>query len=167
MVTSCKLIDRDFYTLVHDILDHGDVRKLAHINHHGESILHHSLKVALLSWRWGKRFGLDTTSLARGALLHDFFLYDWSTVKINPNRRFYEIHKMHGFVHPLVALNNAQERFHLNKLERDIIRRHMFPLTLIPPRYRESWLVMIVDKLVAIGEIPQYIQYLREKRRTL
>jgi len=72
---------------------------------------------------------------------------------------------MHGFTHPLTALNNASERFKLNRIESDIIRRHMFPLTLIPPRYKESWLVMIVDKIVTIGEIPQYLTTRGHKRQ--
>lgn len=156
-------INPEFYSISRQIIQNEDVRKLGYINHHGQSILHHSLMVALVSFKWGQRLKLDSVSIVRGALLHDFFLYDWNKVCIYPDRKFYEIHKMHGFTHPVTALNNAQERFNLNKIERDIIRRHMFPLTLIPPRYPESWLVMIIDKLVAITEIPKYFQYLKNK----
>jgi len=157
--------DMEFSAIIMDILEHEDVRKLDQISHHGKSILNHSLKVSYLSWKWGRRLHWDTRSLARGGLLHDFFLYDWSRVSLHPDRKFYEIHKMHGFTHPLTALNNASERFRLNKVERDIIRRHMFPLTLIPPRYKESWLVMIVDKIVALGEIPQFLKYSDHDRK--
>jgi uncharacterized protein len=160
---SNKALDPKFYNITREIMKNEDVKKLGYINHHGQSILHHSLKVSLVSWKWGSRLNMDTVSLARGALLHDFFLYDWNKVCIYPDRKFYEIHKRHGFTHPLTALNNAEKRFKLNRKERDIIRRHMFPLTLIPPRYPESWLVMIIDKLVTIGEIPHYLQYLNNR----
>jgi len=163
--TSNKLEDREFYIAVMEILEHEDVQKLDQINHHGKSILDHSLKVAFLSWKWGRRFHWDTHSLARGGLLHDFFLYDWNKVTLHPDRKFYEINKMHGFTHPLTALNNASRRFKLNRVEKDIIRRHMFPLTLIPPRYKESWLVMVIDKIVSLGEIPQYLKSLGQKER--
>ena len=155
-------MENDFDRIIQDILSHDDIRMLDSINHHGSSILDHSMKVARLAWKWGNRLHLDSRSLARGALLHDFFLYDWNRESLHPHKRFYEIHKMHGFTHPVTALNNAKERFHLNRIERDIIKRHMFPLTLIPPRYPESWLVMIIDKIVAVSELPMYLRSLRK-----
>ena len=47
-----------------------------------------------------------------------------------------------------------QERcdFTLDAVERDVIERHMFPLNPVPPRYRESVLVCLADKICAIGE---------------
>ena len=38
-------------------------------------------------------------------------------------------------------------------MERDIIKKHMFPLTLTPPAYKESLLVCLVDKACSIYEI--------------
>ena len=37
-------------------------------------------------------------------------------------------------------------------MEKDIILKHMWPLTIIPPRYLESFIVSIIDKIVATGE---------------
>jgi len=54
--TSNKLEDREIYIAVMEILEHEDVQKLDQINHHGKSILDHSLKVAFLSWKWGDDF---------------------------------------------------------------------------------------------------------------
>ena len=42
--------------------------------------------------------------------------------------------------------------FELNELERDIILKHMFPLTLKLPRYRESYIVLLADKYCAVYE---------------
>ena len=51
------------------------------------------------------------------------------------------------------ALKNSQERFEISAREADIIVKHMFPLTLRFPRYKESWLVTLVDKYLASKEV--------------
>ena len=40
----------------------------------------------------------------------------------------------------------------LNHVERDSIARHMFPLTPLPPRYIEGYLVTMADKVSATRE---------------
>lgn len=60
---------------------------------------------------------------------------------------------MHGFDHPREALENAEAAYGpLSRVERDIILRHMWPMTPIPPRYPESVIVCIVDKCVSAAE---------------
>ena len=76
--------------------------------------------------------------------MHDFYLYDWHQEK--PYKG------LHGFAHPGIALQNAQRYFELNDKEQDIIRKHMWPLTPMLPRYRESYVVMLVDKYCAVCE---------------
>mgnify|MGYP002699785710 FL=1 len=88
------------------------------------------------------RIRYDLRALIRGALLHDYFLYDWH-INDDPNR------KLHGFFHPSVALENALKDYELSKKEQDIIKHHMFPLTIIPPMCREAWLVCLADKICA------------------
>lgn len=56
--------------------------------------------------------------LIRGALLHDYFLYDWHN-QLTP-------HHLHGFFHPGVALRNASMDVELTPIEHDIIKKHMF-----------------------------------------
>jgi hypothetical protein len=80
----------------------------------------------------------------RGALLHDYFLYDWHEKDGG--------HRLHGFRHPAFALYNASKDFSLNRKERNIIARHMFPLTVLPPRCLEAWIVCFVDKYCAFSE---------------
>lgn len=116
------------------------------IRQHGAtSVFRHSLYVAFVSLYWAKRLGLcvDARALVRGALLHDYFLYDWH----RPGHG-----RLHGFRHPSVALANAQREFALSPVEEDVIARHMFPLNLTPPKYKESWLVCGADKLCAVRE---------------
>ncbi len=87
--------------------------------------------------------------MIRGALLHDYFLYDWHEKA--------KWHKWHGFRHPYTAWKNAKAEFQLNRRETNIILRHMFPLTPVPPTCRESWLVCIADKICAMEEVSKGI----------
>lgn len=119
------------------------------IQHGNTSCLLHSIAVAYFCYRIAKKLGfLDfrLNELVRGALLHDYFLYDWH---IEPKRK----NGLHGFSHPFTAFYNALFDFDLSDVERDIITRHMFPLVPLIPRYKESCLVSIVDKLCSLYEV--------------
>ena len=107
----------------------------------------HSICVAYMSLRVAEvlHIRIDPRSMVRGALLHDYFLYDWHD-KAHACR-------FHTFCHPLVALRNAEAEFTLNPVERDIIRKHMFPLCFPLPRYKESFIISIADKCCAASEI--------------
>lgn len=141
----------------------GDVIASAHmalekqcLQHGRTSVFDHSVNVACmglyLSYKLGVR--VDERSLVRGALLHDYFGYDWHEKD--------KSHRWHGLFHAKRALKNAERDFPLNKIERDIIMRHMFPLNVVPPRYRESLLVCLADKLCAVAET-----YEESRMRTL
>ncbi|MCI8338885.1 MAG: HD domain-containing protein [Lachnospiraceae bacterium] len=119
----------------------------AFCQHGSTSVYAHSLKVAYASYRaaacW--RLPIHRRELIRGALLHDYFLYDW-------HDREHEHRRPHGFFHADAAWRNARKDFSLTRREENIIRRHMFPLTPIPPRYLEAWLVCGVDKIISLAE---------------
>ena len=46
-----------------------------------------------------------------------------------------------------------------NEKERDIIRTHMFPVNLAVPKYAESWLVSLVDKVIGLTEFTHKFGY--------
>lgn len=140
--------EQEYNTIVADILDNEEFLKLRNFFHHNSSIYEHAKIVSYLAYRLCKYLNLDYTSAARGALLHDFFLYDWR----NHDEPDLARDKYHGVAHPKIALNNALKNFTLNDLEKDIIVKHMWPLTLIPPRYQESYIVTFTDKYVASRE---------------
>ena len=115
---------------------------------HGKiNIYVHSLRVAYICYYWVKKYHLhvDEKALIRGALLHDYFLYDW-------HDKEHEHKRPHGFFHPSAALCNAKQDFILTRKEENIIQRHMFPLTLIPPGCKEAWLVCMADKVCSTRE---------------
>ncbi len=118
-------------------IQHGTVT----VNAHCINVAKHSLMLAdKLKVRVKRR------ELIRGALLHDYFLYDWHDKDhINP-------FKLHGFFHPGRALKNATRDFELTEREKDIIRKHMWPMTIIPPMCREAWIVTAADKWVSLLE---------------
>lgn len=136
-------------------------RMKSFIQHGTTSVFEHTVSVAKYSLLMAialENIGckIDRRSLVRGALLHDYFLYDWHEKN--------EYHNLHGFTHPGRAHNNAIMDFDLNETERDIIKKHMFPLTIVPPKRRESWLICLADKWCAICEtfkidISSYIIY--------
>lgn len=131
-----------------DILCSEGMQREKMIPHHGEvSCYDHSFAVAHMSVRIAQRFSkkADMRSLIRGALLHDYYLYDWHAINKN--------HRLHGFSHARAALFNAERDFALSNKERDIIVKHMFPLNVKPPRYRETVIVTLSDKVCAIQEI--------------
>ena len=117
-----------------------------YMQHSDISVYKHCISVAYTSVELAERFSLNVNrkELIRGALLHDYFLYDWHD-KANG-------HHWHGFTHPGTALHNASEDWKLTPVEREIIKKHMFPLTPIPPTCREAWLVCLADKICAAKE---------------
>ncbi len=124
----------------------GMRRERKYIQHSNISCYTHSVNVAALSIAISRFFGfkVDERSMVRGALLHDYFLYDWH-LKRPPQG-------LHGFVHAKIALRNAERDFSLNDIERNIISKHMFPLNIKPPKYKESFIVCLADKLCALKE---------------
>lgn len=130
-----KLLNGSGIGQTEEFLQHGSTTRLAH-----------SAAVAYYSFRLAKWTGISfrEEELVRGALLHDYYLYD--AKEKNPAT------KGHWTRHPEIALKNAEHEVKLTQVERDIIRTHMFPLTPKPPRYREGVVVTMVDKGCSIYE---------------
>ncbi|RBP98365.1 phosphohydrolase [Bifidobacterium aemilianum] len=120
-----------------------------HLQHGRVSTFAHSLRVACLAVWLADRLHLmgrvDLPSLIRAGLLHDYFLYDW-------HDRDDGSHRLHGLTHGRRAMLQAERDFGLNPIERDSIHHHMFPLTPVPPKYMEGYLVNMADKISATAE---------------
>ena len=139
----------EFLNIVNDILENETFQNLNFYKHHyGFTRLEHSLSVAYKSYLICKFLHLDYRAIARAGLLHDLFFYDCESSDTRPEH--------HIWIHPKIALNNAEKLFVLNKKERDIILKHMWPITLIPPKYIESFIITLVDKYCALKEWSYY-----------
>jgi len=140
--------ENEYYEITKDIFKHEEFKRLKDYFHHNSSIYEHVKEVAYLSYRICKYLKLDYRSAARGALLHDYFFYNWR----NHDEPHLHRKKFHGIEHPKIALSNAKRTFSLNKIEEDIIKKHMWPLTALPPRYKESFIVSFADKYLSSKE---------------
>ena len=134
-----EVLNHERFNMLKDFIQHGNV-----------TVYEHCLHVARISLKLNRKFKFKCKErdLVRGALLHDYFLYDWHDSSAPGN-----IHpKLHGFYHPGIALRNAVKDYSLTEREMDIIRKHMWPLTVNPPRCREAWIVCLADKYVSTLE---------------
>lgn len=130
---------------------------MKHCIQHGRITTYdHVISVVRLSFYLNRRMhlGASDKELVRGAFLHDFYLYDW-------HENGY-IGRLHGLHHPAIALENASSRYVLSKKERNIIESHMWPLTLFHfPKYRESCIVCLADKICSAYEVMAKTRSLR------
>ena len=136
----------EFYLHIQPLMENEQVQALENYTQHKcYSRLSHCLDVAYYSFFITKLLRWDSGSAARGALLHDLYHYD--------RQQDQEQSKGHMRNHPKLALENARKVCDLNKVEENIIRRHMWLVTLTPPRYKEGFVVTFVDKFCALREV--------------
>ena len=149
----------DYYEIVKNVLENEEFQKRKTYAHHGNiTVYEHSLKVSKLAYKMSKIFkNIDSESVAIGALLHDFYKTPWQS---KPSaKHFFE---KHGFTHANEAFLNAKEYFPevINEKTEDIIKKHMFPLNIALPKYKESWIVTISDKLVSLEVMKKPVFFL-------
>ena len=138
--------DYEFLDIVSDIMENKKFNVIKKCKHHGITRYEHSLRVSYYSYLITKKIGLNCIETARGGLSHDFFIIE----DLKKNELKY---KLYVFSHPYKSLRNANNYFDLTSLEEDIIINHMFPtLPHKVPKYLESWIVSLVDKVVALYE---------------
>lgn len=137
-----------FFDCIDDLYSTPEVQSLKQYEQHLLiNRLDHITSVAYISYLVCKKLGLNYREATRGAILHDLFYYDWRDKYSHP--------RPHGYLHPGIALKNAQELCggKLTKIEANTIKRHMFPLTPTPPRYPEGLIVSMADKYCATWEL--------------
>lgn len=140
---------KELYRYAKDILHSSNFLSSARNIQHGRiSVKDHSMKVARKSLEIADvlKITCNRCDLVRGALLHDYFLYDWHHSDAE------HPHRLHGFFHPSIALRNAKMEYELSKKQQDIIKHHMWPLTPKPPLCVEGWIVTMADKFCSIME---------------
>lgn len=131
-----------FENIAKDIIYTDKYNELKNIKHHGLTRYIHIMRVSKFTYKISKFLRLDYVSATRAALLHDYFT-ESSDSKVFAN-------------HPQIACENAMKDFKLNQKEQNAITSHMFPLGKTVPKYRESWILTLVDKSVAIYEMSRF-----------
>ena len=143
--------DKYFISIISDMIENNTVKQMNDFKQHYETTcFEHCLVASYYCYLLCKKFNLDYISCSRAAMLHDLFLYDWR--KRQNGRK-----GLHAFTHPQTAYDNASKLFDLNEKEKDIIVKHMWPVTLALPKYKESYILTLVDKYCALNESYQEI----------
>lgn len=136
-----------FDSCVQDIVENEQFNKLKKELHHGITRYEHSYRVAKWTYKIGKLFKMkNNINTTRAALLHDFY--------VNKNLVGNSVQKLGR--HPEVALKNSLKYYDLDNIQQDIIKTHMFPCNFTIPKYKESWLVSMVDKTVGTYEMLRF-----------
>lgn len=152
-----KNYEDEYIEIVKDILNLKEFQETKNIKHHGNGVYEHSVRTSHMSYKIAKMINVDYVCAARAGMLHDFFYYDWRSEEAKEKRKSYKgidrLIKMHGFIHPFEAYENASKYFSITQREKDAIIKHMFPLVPILPMYIESWIVSISDKIIATQEM--------------
>ena len=143
--------DKYFINIISDMIENNTVKQMNDFKQHYETTcFEHCLVASYYCYLLCKKFNLDYISCSRAAMVHDLFLYDWR--KRQNGRK-----GLHAFTHPQTAYDNASKLFDLNENEKDIIVKHMWPVTLALPKYKESYILTLVDKYCALNESYQEI----------
>ena len=139
--------DEKYLLIIDDILKNDEFKKMENIKHHNTTRLNHSLKVSYFSYKVAKLLKLDYKEVARAGLLHDFY-----SEEISKCSKIKDKVLLFSTQHPNKAVINAKNNFELSEKEINIIETHMFPISYKVPKYAESWIVSIVDKVTSTGE---------------
>lgn len=152
----------EFFNITKELINNTTVQQMQNFRqHYNTSCYEHCIEVAYWSYLFCKKFKLDYISVARASILHDLFLYDW-------RHSHKDLNGWHAFKHPKIALKNASQLFVLNQKEQDIILKHMWPVTFFQfPKYKESYVITITDKLSALKSCGKYYQSNLIKKKLL
>ena len=138
MIEDELYLSGEYKEIVGDILYNEVIVKMKnYLHHHYTNRYSHSLGVSYFSYRICKKLKWDYVSAARAGMLHDLF---------SPE----DVRSL--LVHPKIALSNAKKIYEINKKEEDIILKHMWPLTIAFPKYKESYVVTLIDKCCSFVE---------------
>ena len=144
---------QEFHKLISNFEKNETICEMKQYRHHyTTNCYEHCTHVAFYTYLLCKKYHLDYISAVRAAMVHDLFLYDWR-IKSEKSPR------LHGFRHPRISLNNAEKLFDLSPKEKDIILKHMWPITFFLPRYKESYIVSFADKMATMQETIDYYKH--------
>ena len=112
-------MNKEFYEITKDLIYNPTILQMKkYKQHYDTDCYEHCLEVAYWSYLFCKKLNWDYISVARAAVLHDLFLYDWR--KRENGRK-----GLHAFTHGRTAYEQASTFLKLNDKEKDMIIKHM------------------------------------------
>lgn len=159
-----------WFQIVDKILLSREFQKRKLIKHHDNNVYDHSIKVSFEAYKISlKHSSVDSKICALAGLLHDFYPEAWQytekleklddsyKVRFSSDYKF-KFRDLHGFVHGRKAMENAYKYFPeiMNERMANTIHYHMFPLTVVPPKYKEGWIITLADKKVSFKAMPKF-----------
>ena len=127
--------------------------------HRGSNCYIHSFKVTKLAIKRAirhKKGNLEVILL--GAILHDYYLYDWRVEKEKRNEHIYK--------HPYIAIENAIRDFGIHEPVRKVIETHMWPFNFTHfPASKEARIITLADKTIYIKEIVCSSRYKKKREQ--
>ena len=146
LIEKLSIQDNEFQMIIKDLITNETVQQMKNYRqHYNTSCFDHCYTVAYYCFLICKKYNLDYKSATRAAMLHDLFLYDWRIRQ--PDRKGF-----HAFTHGNTSCKNACKLFDLNEKEKDMIIKHMWPITIIFPKSIEGFVLTFVDKYCAMSE---------------
>ena len=154
----------EWLRIVKPILLSDEFQKRLNFKHHHHSVFYHSVLVSYNSFEYAVSHNVNPYNCAIAGLLHDFYPYPWQyseeleemnpkyKERLNKKKKLFE---KHGFTHAREALENVNKYYSEYSNDRidNAILRHMFPLNIAVPKYKESWVVTLEDKIVSVKEL--------------
>ncbi len=138
-----------YYDCVRDIIDAPEIERLKDITHHISTTRYqHCVNVSYYGFIICRKLRLDARSAARAGLMHDMFYYDRR--EFNSAREKGQLR--HSAKHSYIASENASHITDISEKEKDMIEKHMWPMTRPRPSYKETYIITFVDKYCAVLE---------------
>lgn len=115
--------------------------------HRGSNCYYHSFKVAKLAINHALNHkNVDLEVVLIGAILHDYYLYDW---RVEKDKKMHHLSR-----HPYLAAEYAKRDFEISERVAKIIKSHMWPVNIKEfPNSKEARILSIADKMVATSEM--------------
>ena len=137
-------LEEIYQTFLHD---EKVLRMMDITMHRGSNCYIHSFKVAKTAIRRALRHRKGNLhTILVGAILHDYYLYDWRTDRSKM--------KSHLSAHPYIAAENAERDFGIHEPIKRVITSHMWPVNFIDfPKTKEARIISLADKHIYIKEI--------------
>ncbi|MBO4541269.1 MAG: HD domain-containing protein [Bacilli bacterium] len=139
-----KALEAVYQSFLHDekILRMKDIPM-----HRGSNCYLHSFRVARLAIKRAlRRKEADLDTILLGAILHDYYLYDW---RVERDKMLF-----HARRHPHIAAENAERDFGIHEPVKRVIETHMWPFNLTHfPSSKEARIISWADKTIYWKEI--------------